>query len=382
MIYFDNAATSFPKPNIVYEAMDTCARTLSFNVGRGQYDSASHAASLVEKTRNQILDFFDYPTGQVIFSPSATHALNTVLQGQTYKEGDVVYISPFEHNAIRRTLHYLSLGIKLDIQYLTVSKRPFAFDLEVIAKQFANAPPKFVFLSHASNVCGAVTPLKEIFSLAKMYGAITVADTAQSAGHVPISMRNLMADYIIFAGHKALLGPLGIGGIVMTANDKNLVPTMYGGTGFDSQNPYMPNELPSRLEAGSLNIVAIAGLSASLQWIKEIGLETIAAHEMNMLSKIQMVIDDSNEFVCLGADYLGSRVGVLSCVSDEYLPDEFGLLLNRKSICVRTGLHCAPDAHRFFNTFPSGAIRFSVGWFTSDTDIDGLAAVIQGLKEA
>ena len=379
MIYLDNAATSYPKPAVVYEAMDNCNRTLSFNVGRGQYESASLAASLVERTRRQVLDFFDCPTGQVVFSPSATIALNMVMQGQQYQEGDVIYISPFEHNAIRRTLNHLAQKIKLDIRILSVSKNPFTFDLEAIANQFLNNPPAFVFISQASNVCGTLAPIKEIFSLAKLYRAITVVDTAQSAGHIPISMRNIMADYLVFAGHKALLGPLGIGGIVMYSKDVNLMPTLFGGTGFDSRNPHMPNELPYRLEVGSLNIVAIAGLSASLQWISEIGLEIIAEHEKKVLNKIQTILEESGSFLCLGVDYLGDRVGVLSCVSDEYLPDEFGLILNKYSICTRIGLHCSPDTHKFFNTFPSGAIRFSVGWFTTEEDIDELASVIQEL---
>jgi len=379
MIYLDNAATSYPKPAVVYEAMDNCNRTLSFNVGRGQYESASLAASLVERTRRQVLDFFDCPTGQVVFSPSATIALNMVMQGQQYQEGDVIYISPFEHNAIRRTLNHLAQKIKLDIRILSVSKNPFTFDLEAIANQFLNNPPAFVFISQASNVCGTLAPIKEIFSLAKLYRAITVVDTAQSAGHIPISMRNIMADYLVFAGHKALLGPLGIGGIVMYSKDVNLMPTLFGGTGFDSRNPHMPNELPYRLEVGSLNIVAIAGLSASLQWISEIGLEIIAEHEKKVLNKIQTILEESGSFLCLGVDYLGDRVGVLSCISDEYLPDEFGLILNKYSICTRIGLHCSPDTHKFFNTFPSGAIRFSVGWFTTEEDIDELASVIQEL---
>ncbi|NLE04198.1 MAG: aminotransferase class V-fold PLP-dependent enzyme [Crenarchaeota archaeon] len=377
MIYLDNAATSYPKPTVVYEAMDNCNRTLAFNVGRGQYDSASQAASIVERTRRQILNFFDCPTGQVIFSPSATSALNMVIQGQPYQEGDVIYISPFEHNAIRRTLNHLAQKIKLHIKFLSVSKMPFTFDLETIKTQFSNDPPAFVFISHASNVCGALAPVKELFLLAKLYGATTILDTAQSAGHVSISMRDILADYLIFAGHKALLGPIGIGGIVMHNKDANLKPTIFGGTGFDSRNPFMPKELPYRLEAGSLNIVAIAGLSASLQWISEIGIETIVAHESEMLNRIQMILDDSGVFSCLGVNYLGDRVGVLSCISEEYLPDELGLILNKNSICVRTGLHCSPDAHRFFNTFPSGAIRFSVGIFTSKEDIDQLASVIQ-----
>ena len=381
MIYLDNAATSYPKPAVVYEAMDNCNRTLAFNVGRGQYDSASQAAIIVERTRRQILDFFDYPAGQVIFSSSATYALNMVLQGQPYREGDVIYISPFEHNAIRRILNHLAKKIKIEIRFLSVSKTPFMFDLQAISKQFSNDPPSYVFISHASNVCGAVAPIKEIFTLAKLYGATTVVDTAQSAGHVFITMRNIMADYVIFAGHKALLGPIGIGGILMHSKDSNLFPTIFGGTGFDSRNPYMPNELPYRLESGSLNIVAIAGLSASLQWINEIGIELIAAHERKMLNKIQTVLEDSDSISCLGVDYQGDRVGVLSCISDGYSPDEFGLILNKNSICARTGLHCSPDAHKFFNTFPGGTIRFSVGWFTTEEDIDLLASVIHELLE-
>lgn len=379
MFYFDNAATSFPKPESVYLAMDDCARSLSFNVGRGQYDLASKATSLVEKTREQILKFFDYQEGQVVFCPSATHAINTVLQGQLYNEGDTIYITPFEHNAIFRTLNHLSERVRLDIRYLSVSKTPFFFNLVDIRKQFEINPPKFLVISHASNVCGAITPIKELCSLAKEFGAITVVDTAQSAGHIPISMKEVMVDYLIFAGHKALLGPIGIGGIVMHVNDSHILPTVYGGTGYDSQNSFMPKELPARLEAGSLNIVAVAGLSAGLQWILDTGIEEIYNHEMYMMRKLQSLLENNYDFSCIGSDFQGPRLGVLSCISDEYAPDELGLILNKNSICVRTGLHCSPDAHRFFETFPSGTIRFSVGWFTSDADIEKLTSVIQKL---
>lgn len=263
LAYFDNAATSFPKPECVYQAMDACARSFGVNVGRGQYPLAEKASSIVEQTRKQLAEFFHAPAMQVVFTPSATIAMNEVLQGLDYSNIHCVYLSPFEHNAVYRTINYLRDRLGFEVRLLPVSKQPFAYDVDGTREVFKNHKPDLVIISHASNVCGAVAPVKDLFTLAHSFGATTILDVAQSAGHVDINMVDYQVDYLVFAGHKGLSGPIGVGGILMRPHT-SLRPFIYGGTGYDSKNPFMPEALPSRLEAGSLNIMGVAGLHPEL----------------------------------------------------------------------------------------------------------------------
>lgn len=375
LVYLDNAATTFPKPEPVYFAMDKCARELGVNVGRGQYPLAEKANNLLEKTRAQVLELFHAPTMQVIFTPSSTIALNIVLQGLDWETIQNVYISPFEHNAVQRTINYLQSVYKFAIKILDVNRIPFYYNIEKQTQSFLEFPPDLIILNHASNVCGAVAPAKQIFTLAKTYGAITVLDVAQSAGLIDVNMVESKIDFIVFAGHKALMGPLGVGGIVMSDN-KYLKPILFGGTGFDSRNPLMPDSLPFRLEAGSPNIVAIAGLSASLDWIQENGIGKLHSTEQLMYRKLKSILRERESIQLVGTDYQGEQVGVLSCLIDGYSADEVGLVLGKNDIAVRSGLHCAPSAHVFFGTYPGGTIRMSIGFSTSLDDIEVLAEVL------
>jgi cysteine desulfurase family protein len=378
LIYFDNAATTYPKPEDVYQALDFYNRKMAVNVGRGQYPLADNAASIVEKTRIQIKALFSAPSKQVIFEPSATIALNVVLRGLDWNSIHTVYVSPFEHNAVCRTLNYLKTQFDFSIKILEVKKAPFLFDLDLQKKVFAQFPPDLVVLSHASNMCGSVAPVKELFSMAKRYGSLTVLDTAQSAGLIDLNSIDCQVDFTVFAGHKALMGPLGIGGIVMDEKLK-LNPFLYGGTGFDSRNLLMPAELPSKFEAGSSNIVAIAGLSTSLEWIACKGISYLHEQEQLKYTKLKEMLLGFDCVSLIGTEYQGNQVGVLSCLMEGYSVDEVGLILGQHDIAVRTGLHCAPSAHEFFGTFPEGTIRLSVGYFTTENDIEELDNLLKQL---
>lgn len=375
LVYLDNAATTFPKPELVYLAMDKCARELGVNVGRGQYPLAEKVNNLIEKTRAKVLELFHARTMQVIFTPSSTIAINIVLQGIDWDTIRNVYISPFEHNAVQRTINYLQILYKFTINILDVNRIPFYYNIEKQSQSFSEVPPDLIILNHASNVCGAVAPAKQIFTLAKTYGAITVLDVAQSAGLIDVNMVESKIDFVVFAGHKALMGPLGVGGIVMS-DSKYLKPILFGGTGFDSRNPFMPDSLPFRLEAGSPNIVAIAGLSASLDWIQENGIRKLHSTEQQMYRQLKSMLSKRENIQLVGTDYKGEQVGVLSCLIDGYSADEIGLVLGQNNIAVRSGLHCAPGAHDFFGTYPGGTIRMSVGFSTSLDDIEVLAEVL------
>ena len=265
MHYFDNAATTFPKPNEVYECMDKFYRQFGVNVGRGQFKEASIAHAMMQETRQLLLELFHvkYPY-ETIFAPSATQALNIVINSFNFCQNDVVYITPFEHNAILRTLHAKQKEIGFDIILFPVDTKTLQIHVDEVKKVFKKQPPNYCFLTHASNSFGCILAVEDICILAKKYGAINVIDMAQTAGLVDINLNNASIDYTIFAGHKTLYGPFGVGGII-TKEAKMLKPLIYGGTGLDSKNKDMPEQIPVKLEAGSANIQSIAGLNAALK---------------------------------------------------------------------------------------------------------------------
>lgn len=303
-----------------------------------------------------------------------------VIKGLTFEEGDVIYITPFEHNAVYRVLMALQKEKKVIIQELDVDKETYTYDLEKIAYQFQEQRPNAIIMTHASNVCGLITPISEIALLGKKYGAVTVADMAQTAGLLDIDFKTNQIDYGIFAGHKTLYASFGIAGIIMDKNSK-LVPLFYGGTGIDSINPNMPEKGPERFEAGSLNIQAISSLYAALKWHKEIGTLNIQDTEKNHLRRLIECIQCYPFIHLKGYKDLESNIGVVSCVFDGYSSDEVGRILDEHDIAVRTGLHCAPRAHYFLDTIPSGTVRFSVGYFNQKTDFDILGSVFDLIEE-
>lgn len=372
MHYFDNAATTFPKPNEVYECMDTFYRQFGVNVGRGQFKEASIAYAMMQETRQLLLELFHvkYPY-ETIFAPSATQALNIVINSFNFCKNDVVYITPFEHNAILRTLYARQKEIGFDVILLAVDTKTLQINVGEVKKAFEKQPPNYCFLTHASNSFGCILEVEDICNLAKKYGATNVVDMAQTAGLVDINLNNASIDYAIFAGHKTLYGPFGVGGII-TKEAKTLKPLIYGGTGLDSENKDMPEQIPVKLEAGSANIQAIAGLNAALKWIKKIGIETIRAKEKVTTQKVLEVIKEHSNISIIRGENEEKNIGVISCVFDGYSSDSIGQVLSDKNIAVRTGLHCAPLGHELLKTAPDGTVRISVNYFTSGEDIQAL----------
>ena len=246
MAYFDNAATTYPKPGVVYDFMDRFYRRSGGNAGRGMYPQAESAGNLIEETRTLVQELLHCPAKQVIFQPTATISLNIIIQGLISNGARNVYISPFEHNAVTRTLYpYQQKGI-ITVQQLSVSKG-LQYDLERIRYQFDELRPDLVIVSHASNVIGLVAPIEKIFTLSKKYGAYTVADMSQTAGLIDINTGLECFDFAVFAGHKTLYGPTGVSGFVMDPAI-DLPPLLFGGTGFDSANQNMPETLPQKYE--------------------------------------------------------------------------------------------------------------------------------------
>lgn len=379
MAYFDNAATTFPKPNIVYEFMCDFYKNSGANAGRGHYGMAQSAGALIKDTRERIQKLLHCPAKQVVFTPTATIALNIIIQGLIKKGLRNIYISPFEHNAVTRTLHYFEEKGDIVVSKLHVNKE-LEYDMERIRFQFDDLKPELVIVSHASNVIGLVAPIEDIFAIAKEYNAYTVADMSQTAGLVDTNVGLNCFDFAVFAGHKTIYGPTGISGFVMNPT-LVLEPVLFGGTGFESANQNMPMSLPERYEMGTGNIAGMAGLNAALKWLDEQGIENIWALETQHRKRLLEIISRYDFLKIVGNNNEQRFVGIVSCVMDGVSSDSAGAIFDRFGISVRTGLHCAPLAHQFLDTYPAGTIRFSVGYFTSDEDFEALEEALDGIED-
>ena len=378
MAYFDNAATTFPKPNIVYEFMCDFYKNSGANAGRGHYGMAQSAGALIKDTRERIQKLLHCPAKQVVFTPTATIALNIIIQGLIKKGLRNIYISPFEHNAVTRTLHYFEEKGDIVVSKLHVN-RDLGYDLERIRFQFDDIKPDLVIISHVSNVIGLVAPIEEIFAIAKEYKAYTVADMSQSAGLFDTNVGLNCFDFAVFAGHKTIYGPTGISGFVMNPTIV-LEPVLFGGTGFESANQNMPMSLPERYEMGTGNIAGIAGLNAALKWLDKQGIGNIWALEMKHRKRLLEIINRYDFLKIVGNNDGQKFVGIVSCIMEGISSDSAGAIFDRFGISVRTGLHCAPLAHQFLGTYPAGTIRFSIGYFTSDEDFEALEEALDGIE--
>ena len=387
-IYFDNAATTFPKPESVYSFMDSFYRTQGGNVGRGQYKLTAAAGKITSETRLLLGQLLDCQNKDILFTPSATIALNMIIQGTVSKmiaqgKTPVVYITRFEHNAVTRTLFHYEKHNQISVCFLSL-KNDFSYDLEKIREDFKAKNPDFVICSHASNVCGLICPVQEIFAQAKNYDAITLTDIAQTAALVPLQVGSDLIDYAVFAGHKTLYGPFGIAGFAKKRN-LDLEPVLFGGTGVESALQDMPQTLPVRYEMGSQNIQAIAGLHAALKWWSESKKEIRAKENAAHRTLVELL--NRYDFIHIVGPYSTERfsektpcIGVVSCTFEGYSPDEIGNVLDEQNIAVRTGLQCSPFAHKALGTFPAGTVRFSVGAFTSDEDFAALEGTLEYIE--
>lgn len=379
MAYFDNAATTFPKPECVYEYMDKFYRESGGSAGRGKYTLAQTAGGLIADTRSMIRELLHCPAKQVVFTPTATIALNIIIQGVIKVGVKNVYISPFEHNAVTRTLHAFEEEGKIKVYQLSVSDT-LEYDMRKIRYQFDSVKPDAVIVSHASNTIGLIAPIEDIFACAKKYNALTVVDMAQSAGLVDCNVGLEAFDFAVFAGHKTLYGPTGISGFVMKP-DLKLPAVIFGGTGFESANQDMPESIPERFEMGTLNIVGIAGLNASLKWIREEGIDAIRKKEVDNRERLLALFEQYDFIKVIGNVEGRDYVGIVSCLIEGISSDSAGTIFNEQGISVRTGLHCAPLAHEFLHTFPAGTVRFSVNYFTSDVDFMQLKEALDYIEE-
>lgn len=378
MIYLDNAATSFPRPEPVYIEMDRVNRNLSVNAGRGGYKAAREASELIQNTKSGIAKLFHCAgLADVVFTPSITQAMNQIINGLNINSNTVIYISPYEHNAVARTVEAVRVNTGCEVCFLPLDETTLEIDLEKMAYLFHEKKPDVVISTVISNVTGYRLPVEEIFEAAQAYGAITIADAAQAAGLIEIDYKAFHADIIAFAGHKTLCGPFGIGGFIIK---KGLIlnQVLTGGTGSDSLNPQMPEESPNRYEAASENIVAVAGLNAALEWLKE------NPHERKIQELTQYLISrmsENDKITVLSMQTVGKCYGIVSFVVEGYDSNDVGSILDDEfDIAVRTGYHCAPYIHDYLNDKAyAGTVRVGIGPFNTEQDIDDLVENLESL---
>lgn len=378
MIYLDNAATTYPKSENVYRALDEANRELAFNSGRGSYKSARMATQVMDGVRRKIQNLVKADKrAEVVFTPSITIALNQILQGISFAKGDVVYLSPYEHNAVARVLHLIEKRSGIILKEMPLVEDTLEIDTEKLQYLFAKDKPKCVCSIHVSNVTGYILPVDEIFEIAKRYDAITVLDTAQSLGLVEIP-DNIKVDFLAFAGHKALYGPLGIGGFVDYGNYK-LEECFAGGTGSDSLNLDMPGAAPGKYEFASANIAAIKGL--------DVALDEVLSNEGRFYEKelLDYLIEKLNEVEGIKM-YLPPKdkhIGIVSFSLAGYKSEDIGMILDEDfDIAVRTGYHCAPYIHKYLDDISSnGTVRIGLGRFNTKEDIDILVEALNSLCE-
>jgi cysteine desulfurase family protein len=380
MVYLDNAATTFPKAEEVYKAMDKANREFCVNAGRGSYRLARKASEVISETKQLVrrLVHADISVG-VVLSPSVTVAMNQIVNGIEWSNSAVIYISPYEHNAVARTVHKLAMERKLMVKEIPINEDTLEIDLERLKYEFSKDKPEAVFCTHVSNVTGYVLPVKEIFEYAKKNGSLTILDSAQSLGLIDININQINADLIAFAGHKTLYGPLGIGGFINVTNVK-LNEFITGGTGSDSLNLNMPDGIETKYEAASSNIVAIAGLNEAL---KSLNLDDNYETEKEMTEYLINALMRLREVKLYLPQEISNHIGIVSFTVNGYSSDEIGTILDEDfDIAVRTGYHCAPYIHKYLNDEGySGTVRVGIGKFNTKSDIDNLVKALKDIIE-
>jgi cysteine desulfurase / selenocysteine lyase len=382
MIYLDNAATSFPKPEAVYQALDRFARTSLANPGRAGHRMAIAAEQTLDAARHALNQFFGGAAPERwIFTLNCTDGLNLAIKG-IVQPGDHVVTTDLEHNSISRPLRALE---KAGVIALTrISSEAGYVDPESIHRAITPRT-SLVAMTHASNVLGTVQPIEPIAAMVRQAGALFLVDAAQSAGVVPIDLRQTPIDLLAFPGHKALYGPTGTGALYAgPRTDGRLRPWREGGTGGDSSSPTQPAILPYFLEGGTPNVLGIAGLAAGIAWVAEQGPALVRRHEVELLQRVVDWAEDSDAWRVAGRWDPQTHVGALSLIGPDLLtPQDLGAILDTSfEIAVRPGLHCAPYIHRTLGTFPNGTLRLSPGPFNTVEQIaaftDALSAITAG----
>lgn len=368
VIYLDNAATTFPKPREVLDRMIESYSRAGVSPGRGSYDLAVEAEDLVAQTRLKLAGFFGAPDpDRVVFASNATDALNLAIQG-ILGPGDHVVSTRLEHNSVLRPLHHLKERGWIDFDLVPFDSRGFV-DPEDVARAI-RSNTRLAIVSHASNVLGTVQPVQEIARVCGERGVPVLLDAAQSAGQIPIDMTIWSVSAVAFTGHKALMGPSGIGGLVCSP-DLAIKAIRFGGTGVESRSPIHTQTFPHRLEAGTINLLGVIGLSAGLDYLEREGMARIRQREMGLLRRLREGLASLDKVILYTPVESERSVPLTICNVEGLNPMDVGAILDGDyNIAVRTGLHCAPLVHADLGIASTGAIRFSLGRFNTEEDID------------
>ena len=369
-IYMDNASTTFPKPERVAHGVYEYMTGSGMNINRGCYDNAYAVEELVLETRELLCELFEGPDCRnVVFTKNVTESLNILLKG-FLKPGDHVLVSSMEHNAVMRPL--VQLGRRCSFSRIPCDAQGNLCLEEMERLLCPNT--RAVVMMHASNVCGTVMPIKEVGDFCQKHGLKFIVDCAQTAGVIPVHMKEMHMDALAFTGHKGLLGPQGIGGFIITDEMvKKIEPLICGGTGSISHTEEIPEFMPDRFEPGTMNLPGIIGLREGLLWLKETGMDAVKTHELELTGLFLeglKPLEEQGLIRILGRRDCRNRTGVVSIQTlNKELSQAAYELDADHGIMTRVGLHCAPSAHKTLGTYPVGTIRFSFGWWNTEEQV-------------
>lgn len=374
-IYLDNASTSFPKAPTVASAMSNYITNRGININRGSYALAYDVEDIIYTTRQRLNTIFNgHDPSHIIFTQNVTMSLNMVIKG-LLKSGDHVLVSTMEHNAVMRPLtQLLDNGITFDVIPCDVTG-----SIEIDAIESLIRPNTVaIIINHASNVCGTIQPIQSIGALCKAHNLHFIVDAAQTAGVIPINVKACHIDALCFTGHKGLLGPQGIGGIILTKEiAQTLTPLIAGGTGSFSHLETIPTHMPDAFEAGTLNLPGIIGLNEGLTYIESVGMKNIHNHELTLTKTFLEGLRSITGINIIGKQDIQDRTAVVSITIDSMDPASIAYELESTyHIMTRVGLHCAPRSHQTLGTYPEGTVRFSFGYANTHEDVEATLSAL------
>ncbi len=376
-IYLDNAATTFPKPCYVVNSVTECLNEFAVNPRRGINPLVKRANYSLEATRLKLSNMFGVNPNQLAFVPSATQGINIIIQGINMSLDETIYISPFEHNSVVRSVMHIKHKNGINVKVLPIDKNCL-LDIEQTEMLFAAYPPQLVIITHASNVTGDILPVKEVIEITHSFGGKVLIDAAQTVGlHTP-KIDRYDYDFLAFSSHKGLYGIPGSGGIVIKDINELPAPLIFGGTGINSEDINMPDFVPERYESGTLPLPSIVSMLAGIEWIEETGRERINA-KVNMLKKKLLKGLSSIGIKIYGHTSPYGTIDIISFNVLGFSPQDIDSLLDSRKICIRSGLHCAPLAHKNIGSYPNGTVRISPAYFNTENEIDAFLDIIDQL---
>lgn len=379
MIYLDHAASSWPKPETVAQAMHQALTEYAANPGRGSHLLAVQASQVIRQTRELLADFFGVSDPrQMILCSGATYALNQAIKGLRWKKGDKVLATSYEHNAVRRPLEYIKREYGVEVHYVQADHNGQLPIQHIDSMLDANT--KLIVMTHVSNLTGAILPLEEMGRLAHKHRIPLLVDASQSAGYIPIQVEEMGISMLAFPGHKGLYGPQGTGGLYV-APDLDLIPLVHGGTGGNSELEDQPLDRPERYESGTVNTPGIAGLGAGVKFLLEKGLDKVFQRKQELVHYALEKMKQLEGIELYGPDLGVERAPVIAFNIQGIDPQELAFILDQHyQIAVRAGLHCTPLGHESIQTGSNGAVRASFGYYNTQAEIDQFVRALDEIR--